>query len=292
MNKVLAALALVLVLSVNAFASDNVVIVLDTSGSMETGMRKVRMSRMMAAQEALVAVAHQLPTSTNVGLLTFNGWVYELQPIDRDKLIAAVKSTYASGGTPLGKYMKDGADVLLKARDKHRGIGTYRLLVVTDGEATDGSAMNKFAPEIVSRGIILDTIGVDMKSDHILKNVSKKYMRADDPESLKNAVVAALAEVGKGSGDDGVGGFEMLNGLSSDGAKAIIAGLTDHQNHGIGEDPPVKVVDENGNVKYVQAPKKDEGGIGIGGVFLIIIAVIVGVGIVIILVCAGSGRRY
>jgi uncharacterized protein YegL len=292
MKKVLAALALVLLLSVKVCAADNVVILLDTSGSMETRMRSVKVSRLKAAQDALETVAHQLPANTNVGLLTFNGWVYDLQPIDRDKLILSVHSTRSGGGTPLGQFMKTGADALLQAREKNRGVGVYRLLVVTDGEADSTSLMNKYATDIVSRGILLDTIGLDMKSDHTLKALSKKYMRADDPESLKNAVQTALAEVGKGGGDDGVGNFEMLNGLSSDGAKAIIAGLTEHQNHGIGEDPPVKVVDENGNVKYIPAAKKADGGMGAGWICLIILGVILGVGLVIILICAGSGRRY
>jgi hypothetical protein len=29
--------------------------------------------------------------------------------------------------------MKTGADALLQAREKNRGVGVYRLLVVTDG---------------------------------------------------------------------------------------------------------------------------------------------------------------
>jgi hypothetical protein len=37
------------------------------------------------------------------------------------------------------------------------------------GEADSTSLMNKYATDIVSRGIILDTIGLDMKSDHTLK---------------------------------------------------------------------------------------------------------------------------
>lgn len=290
MNKFIAAMALVLLLSVNVVAGDYVVVLLDTSGSMSTRMRNVRLSRMQAAQESLATVAGQLPASTNVGLLTFSGWVYELQPIDRDKFILAVNSTSAGGGTPLGQFMKDGADVLLKSREKNRGIGTYRLLVVTDGEADNTKLMNNYAADIVSRGIILDTIGLDMRSDHTLKALSKKYMKADDPESLKNAVQTALAEVGKGGGDDGVGNFEMLNGLSSDGAKAIIAGLTEHQNHGIGEAPPVKVIDENGNIKYIPASKSDGG--SAGSIILIVLGVIVAVGIVIIVICANSGRRY
>lgn len=292
MKKFIAAMALVLLLSINAVAGDYVVVLLDTSGSMDTRMRSVRLSRLQAAQESLATVAGQLPASTNVGLLTFRGWVYDLQPLDRDKFILAVNSTSAGGGTPLGQFMKDGADVLLKSREKNRGIGTYRFLVVTDGEADNTKLMNNYAADIVSRGIILDTIGLDMRSDHTLKALSKKYMKADDPESLKNAVQTALAEVGKGGGDDGVGNFEMLNGLSSDGAKAIISGLTEHQNHGIGEDPPVRVVDENGNVKYVPGAKKGDGGMSTGAIILIILAVVVGVGVVIILVCAGSGRRY
>lgn len=288
MRNLIVSLFLLLPATATASASENIVILLDTSGSMSARMRKVRVSRMEGAQKALIAIADQLPPNTNIGILTFKGWAYPLQAVDKEALVTAINNTYATGGTPLGRFMKDAGDALLTARQKNKGIGNYRLLVVTDGEAEDQAKLDTNMYDIVGRGIILDTIGVDMNSAHSLKKASKKYMSADDPDSLKSAVASALAEVGKTKGDDGTGNFEMLSGLDEGSAKAIISGLTEQFNQPVGEQPPVKVVDENGNVSYipVAAAAKPQSYTGVW-VFLGLLAFIV-VGGVIVLILSRS----
>jgi len=64
--------------------TDNVVIVLDASGSMAERMRGFRASKMEAAKAALLDVLKQIPATTHVGLLVFSGrgvrdpWVFPL----------------------------------------------------------------------------------------------------------------------------------------------------------------------------------------------------------------------
>ena len=65
-------------------------------------------------------------------------------------LNGAIDSITSQGGTPLGEYMKQGADALLDARKKQFGYGTYRLLVVTDGEANDAGLVDGYTPDIIS----------------------------------------------------------------------------------------------------------------------------------------------
>jgi Mg-chelatase subunit ChlD len=87
---------------------DNIVVVLDASGSMREPMKKVKKSKMEAAKEALEAVMREVPPTTNVGLLVFSGsnlkndWVYPLKPVEPAALSKAIHLPTPGGGTPLG----------------------------------------------------------------------------------------------------------------------------------------------------------------------------------------------
>jgi len=59
------------------------------------------------------------------------------------ELKKAIDPISHGGRTPLGQYMKIGADALLAKKEKQHNYGSYRLLVVTDGEASDQRAVDK-----------------------------------------------------------------------------------------------------------------------------------------------------
>ena len=140
-----------------AAASDHVVIILDDSGSMNESMQGTRIRKMDGAKRALTQVIEQIPESTKVGILLLNGakaanhWLVPLGPLDKNLAQAKVKSISAGGGTPLGEAMRIAADQLLQARAK-AVYGTYRLIVVTDGEATDKELLEQYLPDVLSRG--------------------------------------------------------------------------------------------------------------------------------------------
>lgn len=224
-------------------SADHIVIILDGSGSMEGHMGNI--TKMIAAKRALKSVLSNSPPDTRVGLIVFGKttgtWVYPLGPIDQDKLFHAVDSVASGGATPLGQNLKAGADALLKEREAQHGYGTYRLLVVTDGEAGDPQLVKAYTPDILNRGITLDVIGVGMQQDHMLKGQAHTYRSADDPKSLEKAVSEVFAEV-KVGGDDAVGAdaFEVLEGMPDAFALAAIEALatSSASNHPIGERPP------------------------------------------------------
>lgn len=289
-------LAAWLLLAAPALASDNVVVLLDTSPSMDERMRSVRAGKMQAAQEALLSVLDQIPAGTNVGVLTFSGWIYpgndqKLGPVNKQQMAAAIRNTRANGdGTPLGTYIKQAADALLEQRNKEKGYGSYKLLVVTDGEATppsEGQLLDQYLPDILARGLVVDSIGVDMSQDHTLSRSSHSYMRADNPDSLRKAVSAALAEVGaKDDGTPDDDQFKMIAPLPEKLAAKIVVALADNntRNYPIGEPPPVKVVDSSGNVSFVppaqvQPTPDSDGGSGIG-----VFAVIGGIVVVMVII--------
>lgn len=128
--------------------ADCVVIILDASGSMDAKMPDGT-KKLDAAKSALQSVLLRIPETTHIGLLVFSGtnvpdpWVYPLGPRDNEALAKAIQMPDPGGNTPLGRFIKTGADRLLEERTKQYGYGSYRLLVVTDGEATDGTLDRK-----------------------------------------------------------------------------------------------------------------------------------------------------
>ncbi len=149
-----------------AASDDVVVVVLDDSGSMKgvMGTDRGKMTRINAAKQALRTILGQLPESTQLGIRLLNGasgnqhWLVALGPIDRKSAIAKVDQIRADGGTPLGAAMKTAMDELLQIR-KRQASGTYRLLVITDGEANDSRLLETYLPDMLSRGILIDVVG-------------------------------------------------------------------------------------------------------------------------------------
>ena len=207
--------------------TDNVIVVVDASGSMGTPMGGT--DRMSVAREALKQVLGQVPESTHIGVLVFprGDWVYPLGSRVEQRLNTAIDSIRSGGGTPLGSYMKRGADALLEARKKQFGYGTYRLLVVTDGEANDRNLVEGYTPDIISRGITIDVIGVDMESEHTLATKVHTYRSADNPDSLRQAITEVFAEVSSAdTGQTDEDAFELIADLPKQTASEMLKSLS------------------------------------------------------------------
>lgn len=225
-------------------AADNVVIVLDSSGSMARPLPGAGTDKMTAAKSALKQVLSSVPQETRIGLLVFSAkgvsddWIYPLGPRDDAKLMQAIDRPMPGGGTPLGAYLKKGADRLLEERAKQFGYGTFRLLVVTDGEAEDQQLVERFTPEMVARGIKVDVIGVAMNQRHTLATKVHSYRSANDPASLKRAIAEVFGEIG-GSANDvaGTEAFAELKPIPNEVAQTMIQALSSSGNQPIGERP-------------------------------------------------------
>jgi hypothetical protein len=202
------------------------------------------MDKMTAAKRALKEVLRLVPQSTRLGLLVFsaegltNDWVHPLGPRNDAELMKAIDSLRPFAGTPLGQYIKQGADRLLEERTKQFGYGTFRLLVVTDGEAQDQALVDRYTPDVIARGITMDVIGVAMKQNHTLARRVHSYRAANDPAALKRALTEVFAEVG-GSGTDvaGAEAFATLEPIPQELAGAAIQALASSGNHPIGQRP-------------------------------------------------------
>ena len=219
-----------------ANAQQNVVIIIDDSGSMAARLQSnSRISRMTAAQDALIKVLRDVPDSAQVGVLALNSqgqsgnWVIPMGPLDRSDVQQRINSIRADGGTPLGAAMQAALNTLLESRQRQM-YGTYRMLIVTDGEAGDPDLVERYVPIARARGFILDVIGVDMPGDHSLATKATTYRRADDEASLATAIADVFAETTDDSGDAGQSDYDLLAPLPIEVASAALTTLSQVDN--------------------------------------------------------------
>jgi uncharacterized protein YegL len=216
-------------------ASDYVVIVVDDSGSMREKMKRGGTRRIDAAKSALAKVIGQIPRETQLGVLLLNGarqsnhWLIPLGPVATQDALLAIQKLEPKGGTPLGEAMRLASDELLSVRSKNL-YGTYRLIVVTDGEANDQALLEQYLPDILSRGVIVDAIGVDMRGDHSLATRVHSYRRADDQAALANAIVEILAENNTLDQAGNDADFELLQALDGLDSAELIKALATPNN--------------------------------------------------------------
>jgi hypothetical protein len=289
-----------LLISQQASAADSIVVVLDASGSMEDTMKTSdgkTVTRMEAAKTVLTTTLLNQPKGTHVGVVVFpyQDWVYKLGPVEPTQLRAAIASVNYGGGTPLGAYMKTGVDALLEARKKNP-YSTHRLLIVTDGEANDSYDVEKNMDLILVRGIVVNTIGVDMAKDHQLAVKSHSYANAADPDALLHSVKTALSAEITADDPDAAEMFAAIAMLPDDSVTTLLTSLTKVQNQPLGESPPLPpvqavdaetgepIVDADGNPVMVPAAEA-EGGVSVVWIILGFLAV----GFVVFLIAKGNG---
>ena len=208
-------------------------IVLDDSGSMLDAMPGSGRSKMEVAKTALREVFATLPADARVGVFTLNppygGTETELLPIaahDADAVAAALNGVEAGGGTPLGERLNEATAALLAERAARR-YGEYRLLVVTDGEATDGGLLDAAVPRTLGAGLTVDVIGVAMAGDHTLATAVDRYRRADDPQALREALEEVVAESTGASADGAETDYDLIAGLPEGAAAVALRALSD-----------------------------------------------------------------
>ena len=213
----------------------HVAVVLDDSGSMGEGMRGARGTKMEAAKAALREVFAGLPPGARVGLFALNtsssspGGGYELLPIaepDPGAVDRVLKNIRADGGTPLGERLEQATAALRDLRAARR-YGDYRLLIVTDGEASDADRLEAAVPRALGAGLTVDVIGVAMAGDHTLATRVDRYRRADDPAALRAALEEVLAESTGGSDAGDESDYDLIAPLPDGAAAVALTALAD-----------------------------------------------------------------
>jgi hypothetical protein len=267
---------------------DNIIIVLDASGSMNESMGKT--NRLNVAKKAIITVVQTLNQNSNIALLVFSGvnkpsdWLHPLGSLNLEQMNTNLRKLSPGGGTPLGAFMQGARKVLESQKKKQLGYGTYRMLILTDGHATDNKLVLQETPLILGSGIYLDVIGVAMNQSHALATKANSYRSAMDQNALMQAMKTVLSEVGNQANQkDTQETFDILEPLDHKMAAIMIKGLA--SNPGdlktmISQAPGPKTQIAPKAQKPVQQntssakTKKEEGG-GFGSIFIIAFAVIV-----------------
>ncbi len=175
----------------------SIAIVLDVSGSMKERAQSDNRPKYIVAREALKAmleatdsfVVKQPGFPVNVGFYTFSASVNRIIPVkpyNRDELQNALSSLATPGG---GTAIGDAMDV---ARQDLYKAGTFRkyILVVTDGENTDGRSPSSVAREIARRseGAVRQyfvAFDIDKERFAFLKEVNGEVLGAANGPALR-----------------------------------------------------------------------------------------------------------
>jgi Ca-activated chloride channel homolog len=172
----------------------------DCSGSMDencSGERKIE-----GARNALLHFLKNVSSDANIGLLAFGldeeDGCKEILPISKNNYTSLQKSVSPlepTGNTPLGRAIFIGTEKLINQYKKQLGYGEYRLIVITDGNATDGNDMVDACQNLSHYGFIsLYSIGLCMDSDNPLKDFALSSRDASNYEELEKALIETAAE--------------------------------------------------------------------------------------------------
>jgi uncharacterized protein with von Willebrand factor type A (vWA) domain len=179
--------------------ASNFYFVFDMSGSMDercSGKRKID-----GAKEAVTRFMKNIPDSVNIGLMLFGtrtgddfGEALPLASGNKEEFLKIINSLQPNGKTPLGEALLASVDKIVEQYKKQLGYGTYRIIIITDGEET-GIDLKQPCDYLARHGFIgLYSIGLCMKSSHTLKKYSLSYRDANNYEELEQALVEATAE--------------------------------------------------------------------------------------------------
>jgi Ca-activated chloride channel family protein len=136
-----------------------VVIAIDVSLSMEAA--DVDPSRLEAAQEAAARFIDELPSSLNVGLVSFAGTAAVLVTPTQDRfpVVTAIENLQLAESTAIGEAIFTSLDALRNAPvDGTGGVPPARIVLLSDGETTVGRPDAQAVAAANDAGVPVSTI--------------------------------------------------------------------------------------------------------------------------------------
>lgn len=180
----------------------NVVVVLDMSGSMgREDCSGDHASKADAARAALSTWTEAVPRDANIALVAFSDrGIQKLVPLgtdNRQRFAEATHEVTPGGGTPLRSAM-DSAHHLLAERARYQlGYGRYQIVMVTDGEHSQGENPLPMVEQILSNPanpVEIHTIGFCIDDSALRQPGLVQYQSANNPEELARGLSSVLAE--------------------------------------------------------------------------------------------------
>lgn len=178
---------------------DNYLIVLDKSGSMEKSECSGDADKFTVARRAVQSFVDGLPGEVNVGLILFSSEVRVAVPLgggSRDAFHAAIRRAHTGGKTALKASLISGWKALTRQAQGQNGYGTYHMVVITDGESSDGDPGPIARSIVTASAISLSVIGFCIGKGHSLDVAGyTSYTTASNPDELAQSLKGVRAEV-------------------------------------------------------------------------------------------------
>ncbi|MEL6517688.1 MAG: vWA domain-containing protein [Pseudomonadota bacterium] len=167
------------------------VIVLDDSGSMGDDI--------VPARDAVVQALEPMQDEDRVAVVGLNtGLILPFSSVSeaRTALPPRVAQVRSDGGTPLTAAMQASRRALEQEAARTGGFGTYRILITTDGEASNADSLQAEIEDLArNTPIQVATIGVGIGGNHILRRPDlASFVAIDNVGELAAALRAAIAE--------------------------------------------------------------------------------------------------
>jgi uncharacterized protein YegL len=171
----------------------NYYIIFDGSGSMKG-------EKLSVAKKALSEFVNHIPANANVGLAVFDQSRLSERAVlgeTKESITEQIKKVSAKGKTPLKSAISLAYQKLVEQGLKQLGYGEYHLVVVTDGEASEGQEPTQVVNKILGASpVVIHTIGFQIGTDHSLNQPGKiLYTAANNFEELRKGLESVLAEL-------------------------------------------------------------------------------------------------
>lgn len=187
-------------MQVDDLTRKNYYLVLDGSGSMGDNNCSNGQSKIDVAKTAVVEFIKKIPDNANIGLVIFDGrGNFERTPLgskNKNGAIHQIRQASSGGGTPLKSSIQHAYQSLSAQAIKQLGYGEYHLVVITDGEASQGEEPRYIVQDLLNHSpVVLHTIGFCIKGGHSLNQAGNTfYKSANNPEQLATGLESVLAE--------------------------------------------------------------------------------------------------
>jgi Ca-activated chloride channel homolog len=183
------------------YFEENLVVILDMSGSMaESTCKDSSTTKYAASIAAIDSFLNQVPDTMNVGFVVFEDGSSKVRtPLGKDNrnnIRQVLQQVRPDGGTPLGGAVYDAYNMLTAQAQAQLGYGQYRMLIVTDGAASDEGTLDKNIKFITSQTPIeVFTAGFCIDKGHTLYQPGiTEFRTAGNINELKDSMQAVLAE--------------------------------------------------------------------------------------------------
>jgi uncharacterized protein YegL len=157
----------------------DVVIILDVSGSMETGLKNSENgNKLNLSINAIRKLVEKLDSEDRIGLCTFNNISEEIFPLTERKCLnldSHINDLVADGSTNISVGMKCGIEIMQKGVNSNRSC-IKRIILITDmgNDVEENENLINYINQASDYGIFISIIGVGYDLDvNLIERVSK-----------------------------------------------------------------------------------------------------------------------